>query len=421
MAIRPGKTRVGGPARVVWRRLAPWPVVAVVGAVASLLVDALICLCLPMIGWLGATDLPLSDPVGLAVGLLLLAHGAPLTIEGVVISVVPLGLTLVMVAVGLGVTRVGLRHGFAASPGASTRRVAGVAATVAVAYAAVIAVVTVLVEPESIVRAVIGGLVVGLIVGWSAAAPLFGWRIQWPDGAPAWVRALPRAMGAALGVLAAVAALVLCIALVASRARIGSLQDGLDAGTLGGVLLAIMQAMWLPNFLLWCASWLVGAGFAVGIGTVVSPVAVEAGILPSLPVFGTVPPDGAPSPFTLIWLAAPVAAGVAGAWVALRAQVTSAKVTGEPMRADIGALIGGATGILAGLLITGLAGLSIGDFGSVRMVGLGPRLGPMVLLATTLFGFAGLLAGLMLAWRAGGAEAFPQPPSGAPGGHERIG
>jgi len=396
---------------VVWRRLAPWPIAAVAGVVLSLLVDYLICLCLPMIGWLSATSLPLSGPVGLAVGLLLLAHGAPLTLEGVAISIVPLGLTLVMVAVGFGITRAALRHGFAAAPGASTRRVAGVAGTVAVAYVAIIAVVTVLLQPESLVRAVIGGLVVGAVVGWSAAAPLFGWRIPWPDGSPAWLPALPRALGAAIGVLVALSAVVMCIALVGARARVGTLQDGLDTGTLGGVLLAILQALWLPNFLLWCVSWLVGAGFAVGAGTVVSPVAVSAGILPALPVFGAIPSDGAHSAFHLMWLVAPVVAGVTGAWVSMRAQTSASKVLGEPVRVDVGGLIGGATGILAGLVMTGLAGLSIGGFGSFRLADMGPRLGPMALLATTLFGFAGLVAGLILAWRSGGAKAYPQPPS----------
>jgi len=381
-------------------------VAAVVGVVVSVVVDALICLCLPMIGWLSATDQPLSGPVDLAARILLLAHGAPLTAEGVVISVVPLGLTLVMVAVGLGVTRAALRHGFSASPGPSTKRVAGVAATIAAAYAVVIAVVAFFVQPESIGRAAIGGLIVGFVIGWSATAPLVGWRIPWWPAAPAWVRALPRALGAAIGILVAFAALVLCIALVASRARVGALQDALMPGALGGVLVAIVQALWLPNFLLWCASWLVGAGVALGVGTVVSPAAVEVGMLPSLPVFGIVPQAGAPSPVTLIWLAAPVIAGVAGAWVSMRAQITAAKVTGEPVRLDVGGLIGGATGILAGLVMTGLAALSIGDFGSLRLVGLGPRLGPMVLLAVTLFGFAGLIAGLVLAWRSGGVSAL---------------
>jgi len=415
MALNIKRTGTGGPARVVWRRLAPWPVVAVAGAVASLVVDALICLLLPMIGWLSDTNQSLSGPVNLALSLLLLAHGGALTLEGVVVSVVPLGLTLVMVAVGLGVTRTALRHGFAASPGASTRRVVSVAATVAVAYMVVIVVVSVLVQPESTLRAGVGGLVVGAVIGWSAAAPLFGWRMPWRQDVPAWVPALPRALGAALGVLVAFAALVTCIALVASRARVGTLADGLDAGTLGGVLLAILQALWLPNFLLWCVSWLVGAGFAVGVGTVVSPAAVDLGVLPSLPVFGAMPAAGAPSPFTLAWLVAPVVAGVAGAWVALRAQTSAANLVGEPVRVEVGGLVGGATGILAGLVATGLAALSIGDFGSSRMVGLGPRLGPMVLLAVTLLGFAGLFTGLVLAWRAA-AKGYPQPPSMSPGG-----
>jgi len=385
-----------------------------------------------MVGWLSDMSQPLSGPLSLAAALLLLAHGAPVLVGGVTVSVAPLGLTFVIIAVGVGVTRVVLRHGFAAAPGPSTARVGVAAIVVAVVYAVPVAIVAWFTHPASIGRAVAGGLVVGLIVGWSAAAPLFGWRLTWPVAAPAWMRALPRALGAGAGILLACGAAVLAIAIASSGTRIETLQNGLMPGRLGGVLLAVAQALWLPNFVVWCAAWLVGAGFALGVGTVVSPVAVNLGMLPSIPIFGAVPQPGSPPSAMTLWLLAPVVAGVAAAWVAVRAQFTHEWLRDQTFRVETGGLVGGATGILTGLVLTVLAAVTRGDFGSVRLVGLGPRLGPMALLAPSLFGFAGLAAGMVLAWHWGSATdevepvaphvpASPRPPTPprppSPAGH----
>lgn len=408
-----------GPARVAWHKLLPWPVAAAVGAVGAVLAAGLICLVLPLVGWLSDMSQPLSGPFGLAADLLLVANGASVVVGGVSLSVVPLGLTLIIIAAGMGVTRVLVRHGFAAAPGPSAGRVGGVAAVVAVTYAVLIAVVAWLAQPASLGRAAVGGVLVGAVVGWAAAAPLFGWRLAWGPGIPAWVKALPRAVGAAAGLLLAGGAIVLAIAIASSGARIEALQGELMPGRIGGVLLVVLQALWLPNFVVWCAAWLVGAGFALGVGTVVSPVAVDLGMLPAVPVFGAVPQPGSPPAAMALWLLVPVVAGIAAAWVAMRAQVAHDRLLRETPRLDVGGLIGGAAGILSGLAVTVLAAITKGDFGSVRLVGLGPRLGPMVLLAPSLFGFAGLVAGVLLAWRWNVAAAgvktapptAPRPPT----------
>jgi len=400
-----------GPARVAWRRVVPWPVAAVFAGVGTAAAGWLICLALCMGGWLSAPGQPVDGPLRLSAALFVLANGGPVAVGGVPVSIVPLGLTLVIVAAGVGLTRLALRNGFPTPPGSGTRRVALVAGAVALAYVAADVAAMVETGAHVVGRGPLGALVVGAIIGWASAAPLFGWRVTWHRISPAWVKAGHRSLGAGLGVWLGGAAVALAVALITSHARIGSLAAGLDTGVWGGVVLTVVQSLWLVNLVIWAGAWVTGAGFALGSGTIVSPVAVQLGVLPSVPVFGAAPDAGVPNPAMPVWLVVPVLAGVAAAWVSVRAQATSARLAGETLRPDVGGLIGGATGIATGLVATALAAVSGGDLGLVRLVGLGPRLGAMVLLAPTCMGFAGVAAGVLLAWRWGvvGKAAAPAP------------
>ncbi|MCL2782960.1 MAG: hypothetical protein FWD80_03180, partial [Propionibacteriaceae bacterium] len=91
--------------RVVWSRLLPWPVAAVVGAMATAAAGWLICAAFCLVGWLSAISEPLTGPVRLAVGLFLLANGASVNLGGVDVSIIPLLLTFGIVACGVGLTR----------------------------------------------------------------------------------------------------------------------------------------------------------------------------------------------------------------------------------------------------------------------------------------------------------------------------
>jgi len=384
---------------VQWQRLVAWPIAVAIGALAWALAGWLVCVAFCLIGWLPDISQPLSGPLGLATSLFLLANGSRVVVAGVTISIIPLLLTIAIAATGVGLLRVALRHGFAKAPAPSTWRVAATAAVIAGTYGvatAVLAGMTGLGSPPS---ALVGGVVIGFVTAWLAVAPPTGWHMPWPASTPAWVRALPRACGAGLGVLAAGGALVVCIALVTSRQQVGSLEQALIPGVLGSVLLAILQAFWAPTMIIWGVSWLTGAGFALGAETSISPISVQLGILPSLPVFGAVPAVGAPPGGLIFWLVVPVAAGAAAAWVAVRAQETGDVASKINMRIEGGAAIGCATGIVVGLLATVACALTRGDLGQARLTGLGPLITSMVLLAPALLGFGGVVAGIALALR----------------------
>ena len=66
------------------------------------------------------------------------------------------------------------------------------------------------------------------------------------------------------------------------------------------------------------------------------------------------------------------------------------------MRFDASSLVGGLAGVLAGLVFVALGWAAGGDLGVVRLTGLGPRLLPLLVMAGTTMGLAGLLTGLVL-------------------------
>jgi len=365
----------------------------------------LVCAAICMVGWLSDISQPLAAPVSLATSLFLLANGSPVVVAGVKISIMPMLLTLGIGATGWGLIRIALRHGFSEQPSATTGRVAAAAGVVAGVYGMVTAGLAGATQIGSTIHTLIGGVAIGFVTGWAAAAPLFGWRIGWPKRTPDWVRACPRACGAGLGVLFAGGTLVMSAALIMARERVGFLQAGLEADGVGTAILAVAQSLWAPNLAIWGTAWLVGAGFTLGVDTIVSPMAVELGVLPSIPLFGAVPDVGAPPQWMIVWLVVPVIAGVAAAWVAVRAQVTS-----PPVLIETGAAIGCAVGVVTGLLATAVATASRGDLGAVRLVGLGPLLANMALLAPALLGFGGVVCGAILALRRGRVVEMIGPP-----------
>jgi len=359
----------------------------------------LICAAVCLIGWLTDISMPVNSALGLASAFFLLANGVKVVVAGITVSVVPLLLTMAIVTTGVGIVRVAIRHGFGTTPEHPAVRLSGVAVVTAVVYGAATLALAWTTTGGPDVKAAADGLVIGFVVGWWAGAPVCGWHIPWPLSTPAWVRACPRACGAGLGVLGAGGAVLMIVALISASSRVSSLQSGLQPGPGGTTLLAVGQALWSPTLIIWAVAWLVGAGVSLGVGTVVSPVAVDLGVLPSIPVFGAVPDNGAPSPSLLAWFAVPVLAGVVAAWVVSRAQASEDLADERPPRIEVGALIGGASGIITGLAATALAALSRGDLGVNRLAGFGPLLNAMVLLAPTWLGIAGMITGAVLAWR----------------------
>ena len=360
-----------------------WPVAAIAGGLVSALVGWVLCAGLAVVGWLAADPGSLGDALGVGTRLWLLANGVSVSLGGLVVTLVPWGATAVaayMMAWSAAFAARRIRPDQLAGP----FTVAGV--LLASYLVPVLAVGAWQGQPWRDPLHWAGVIVViGLAAAWGATRAL-GRRLT--DGWPDWARVLPRAvLGAQLVLLVFGAALVLT-GLIRHLDRVTALHSALDPGVAGSIALLLAQLAVAPNALVWAAAYALGSGFVVGPGSVVAPAATELGMLPGLPLLGALPGVGPGSPVLLVWLASGALAGGLAAILVVRAR--------PAMRFDASGLVGGLAGVLAALVFVLLGWAAGGDLGMVRLAGLGPRLLPLLVMAGTTMGLAGLLTGLML-------------------------
>lgn len=177
-----------------------------------------------------------------------------------------------------------------------------------------------------------------------------------------------RAGTVATACVVAVAAVLVGLLFLGSFAEVITLYERSHAGLVGGVALTVGQLAFVPDFIGWATSWLVGPGFAIGSGSSVSPIGTTLGPLPALPVLGALPTSG--HTFGLVWILVPVVAGFAAGGL-LRPRLVRA--LGAADSALHRALGGVATGLVAGLLTGLLAGMSSGSIGPGRLAEVGPH------------------------------------------------
>ena len=152
------------------------------------------------------------------------------------------------------------------------------------------------------------------------------------------------------------------------------------------------QLAYAPNAVVWAASYAIGPGFTLGNGSLVSPAATELGLLPSIPLLTAVPDVGPGGVSHLWWLVLGVAAGAVAATLVVLARPSA--------RFDETTLVGGLSGVLTGVVFTGVAWLTSGDLGGELLSGLGPQLLPVLVMATSTMGLSGAICGLLLGlWR----------------------
>jgi hypothetical protein len=122
---------------------------------------------------------------------------------------------------------------------------------------------------------------------------------------------LPPALraGTAIAVsLIGVSAVTLALQLAFNWIEVIRLYESMQLTLLGGILLTVGQIVFLPNFVLFGADWFTGAGFAIGTGSLVSPLGSQLGPLPALPIFAALP--AGELSFGMIAIAIPVVAAI---------------------------------------------------------------------------------------------------------------
>ena len=248
-----------------------------------------------------------------------------------------------------------------------SRPAAGAAIVVA---AIVVAVLACLTGPKGLETwPAVGGIAVitGGVVGIRLQRAGNGWPALtgWWDARPHWVGpALSLAYGAARA-LALLSVLVVAAAVFTGAGRVSVLHDSLAGGGIIAMSgLVLLQIGWVPTLLVWACSWLIGAGFSVGTGTVFAPDRVVAGPVPTLPLLGLLPT--APLSTVGLWLPLVVTAGAMVAAWRRRAVLNSLRVRYAVSAAG-----------LAALLVAGGVGLlcvaASGSVGPGRMTDVGPQ------------------------------------------------
>jgi hypothetical protein len=214
-----------------------------------------------------------------------------------------------------------------------------------------------------------------------------------PAGARASVATALRGGLAAATTVVGVAAVLLGVMLATSYAEVVRLYEGLHTEVLGGIALTLGQLALLPTFVVWVASWLVGPGFAIGVGSNVGPLGTSLGPIPAIPALGALP-DGDLA-FGFVGLLVPVVGGfLAGAllWPRL-----ARPLAGSPAARWIVAT-GLGMGVVGGLLLGLLALVASGAAGPGRLAQVGPDPLAVGLWAALEIGAAALL-GLFAASR----------------------
>jgi hypothetical protein len=177
-----------------------------------------------------------------------------------------------------------------------------------------------------------------------------------------------RAGTTATACVVAVAAVLVGLVLLVSFAEVITLYERSHAGLVGGFAMTVGQLAFIPDFVAWATAWLVGPGFAIGTGSAVSPIGTALGPVPAVPVLGALPTSG--HTFGLVWILVPVVAGFAVGGL-MRPRLV--RMLGTADAALYRALGGVVTGLVAGIVIGGLAWLSSGSAGPGRLADVGPH------------------------------------------------
>lgn len=364
----------------------------------------LVCMAIAVVGWFLTDAGGHGTPSGaLRVGALswLTAHGSGVSIEGVRITAVPLGITLIC---AWSAWRVGHRVGESISGhGPDADRIADgerdwtvpfAAGLFTVGYVLVGVLATTLASTietaPTTARVVLWSTVVAAGAGLPALARGSGRAAIWLPAIPAAVRDLAALVRSILRAWLAVAVVALLVALVLDFSTAANIVSQLDSGAGDIAMLGVLTLAVLPNAALFSSAYLFGPGFTVGTGTLVSPGAVVLGPLPLFPLLAALP-DGGPTPGWTGWLmVTPVlVAGVASAW-AHRSRPAGGW--------DQAAIRGCGGGLVAGLVLGVLTSLAGGAVGPGRMADVGPFHFDVLLHAVTGFGIGGLLGALVMTW-----------------------
>ena len=390
------------PPDVDARHHRPLTLLATLGGVLAAASTLVVCMAVGTVGWFltdaGAHGEPRD---GLRTGALgwLMAHGSGVTVNGVLVSAVPLGVTLVCAWT---TWRVAHRVGDAVSAhGPDADRLADgerdwTVPTAAALFAA--GYVVVAVETASVAatpatspspaRVVLWCLGLNALLALPALAVGSGRAGVWAARLPRPVTAGAAAGWSVVRTFLLVSAVLVLVALLLDLGTALNVLSQLGVDAPAAALYVLLSLMVVPNAVLFGGAYLLGPGFVVGAGTLVTPTAVALGPLPLFPLLAALPGTGPTPAWTPVLMALPpLVAAVA---------VARSQRRRPALRWEEGALRGCAAGIGAGVVVGLVTALAGGSVGPGRMQVVAPAAFDVLVHAITAFGLGGLVGGLVM-------------------------
>jgi hypothetical protein len=317
------------------------------------------------------------------------AHFLPVTISGTALTLRPLLLTGVVIAVMM--TAVG--HARSVRGRALEALHAGVFTVV---YGAGVAALVTMAAPAGSARANLlapatvaaVGAVLSLVQGAT------DWRSWWAATVPEWVRRSLRAAMTTVLALISTSAAVLAIALAVSipdALGIAQLTVHSVGDAIGVVLLCLA---FLPNAVIATIGYVSGAGFSIGAAGY-SPLAVHTADLPAVPLLAAVP-EAHPGVAAWATLLAPILAALIGAWALRRVGVSRLQRLAAVCSTAL--IVGAVTAGLAAVGGGGVGGGAWTEMGADPLTAGGLIAGMVLLVTASLVVPTGWAS---LAWRSG--------------------
>jgi hypothetical protein len=372
--------------------LLPWPLAAILAGLAAAGVGWLLTAGVAALAWFSAIVVPLPQVISFASGFWLLSHGGTLDVAGSPVSLAPLGWSLLGLVLARGAGRLAGGQAHLARPGeraraAQARLATAVAGLVALGYAAAVLVAGLAVGARAAAAVpTAGALLLALAGALPGACRGLGTRLTRLLPAP--VDAALRGTAAGLWTVFAVAAVALALAVLGGAERITTLEHALRLDTTGAIAFGALTLAYLPNALVWTASWALGGGFGVGGDSVVTLAGSHLGMLPAIPLFGALPQQAVAPAAMLGWLASGVLAGALAGLVAVR-------WLGRAASWPVVAATALGTGLLLTAVVLAVAWASAGGLGDLRLAHLGPRLADLAWAAGPTLVLAALAAGIV--------------------------
>ncbi|WP_460779654.1 cell division protein PerM [Nonomuraea fastidiosa] len=368
----------------------PLPVSGMLAAACTLGVGLAVLTTLTLVGWIaaprGTLGAGLPGVFRTAAQLWLAAHHAGFAIPGGRVGLLPLGLVILPAILLYRAARWMARDADlrlrlpARLPKNSPKEQAGArrraqlvlvvqaGVSLAAPYAMLAGLIALVARNEItqpfIGEALLSHFLLAFLAGSLATARMIGpWRVMLRL-LPERVRALTVGTAVATAVLLVAGLALVLLAVVLNFGQVRQLSEVLSPGFVGGLLLILLQLLYLLNAVIWAFSYIAGPGFAIGADTLVAPTGVQLGTVPSLPMLGALPESGPVPAWMMAVIAVPFAAGaVAGVMVA--------RISPSPSY-EAAPLWGFLTGITSGLVAGVLAALSGGPIGGARLATVGP-------------------------------------------------